>query len=49
MATTQPLTIMDVPSGQEQEFWQANYWDAVSSRDRTMDGVFFYAVLTTGV
>jgi AraC family transcriptional regulator of adaptative response/methylated-DNA-[protein]-cysteine methyltransferase len=53
MATTQALTMMDVratmPNNQEQEFWQASYWDAVASRDRNMDGVFVYAVLTTGV
>ena len=49
----QPLTMMDVrgsmPNEQEQEFWQANYWDAVTARDRNMDGVFFYAVRSTGV
>jgi AraC family transcriptional regulator, regulatory protein of adaptative response / methylated-DNA-[protein]-cysteine methyltransferase len=26
-----------------------NYWDAVAERDRTMDGVFFYAVMSTGI
>jgi len=49
----QPLTMVDVrgnmPNEQEQEFWQANYWDAVTARDRSMDGVFFYAVRSTGV
>jgi len=53
MATTQALTMMDIrntmASSGEQEFWQANYWDAVTARDRNMDGVFFYAVITTGV
>jgi AraC family transcriptional regulator, regulatory protein of adaptative response / methylated-DNA-[protein]-cysteine methyltransferase len=53
MATPQTLTMMDVqgtmPDDQEQEFWQANYWDAVAVRDRRMDGVFLYAVRTTGV
>jgi AraC family transcriptional regulator, regulatory protein of adaptative response / methylated-DNA-[protein]-cysteine methyltransferase len=53
MAATQALTMMDVqgnmPNKQEQEFWQANYWDAVAVRDRRMDGVFLYAVRTTGV
>ena len=33
----------------EQEFWRSSYWDAVAERDRAMDGVFFYAVRTTGV
>jgi len=33
----------------ETEFWHANYWDAVAARDRSMDGVFFYAVLSTGI
>ena len=27
----------------------ANYWDAVTARDRAMDGVFYYAVMSTGV
>lgn len=53
MATTQVLTMMDagntMPTTPEQEFWQANYWDAVAARDRRMDGVFLYAVITTGV
>jgi len=26
-----------------------NYWDAVAARDRAMDGVFFYAVTSTGI
>jgi len=26
-----------------------NYWDAVAARDRSMDGVFYYAVTSTGV
>ena len=33
----------------EQSFWEANYWDAVLNRDARMDGIFYYAVLTTGV
>ena len=52
MNATQRLTMMDVQStmpNQEQEFWQANYWDAVTGRDHRMDGVFLYAVRTTGV
>lgn len=51
MAT--PLTMMDIrntmSNDQEQEFWQANYWDRVAVRDARMDGIFFYAVLTTGI
>jgi AraC family transcriptional regulator, regulatory protein of adaptative response / methylated-DNA-[protein]-cysteine methyltransferase len=27
----------------------ASYWDAVTARDRSMDGAFFYAVMSTGV
>jgi len=34
---------------EEGEFWQASYWDAVAERDRAMDGVFFYAVVSTGI
>jgi AraC family transcriptional regulator of adaptative response/methylated-DNA-[protein]-cysteine methyltransferase len=53
MAATQALTMMDVrntmPTNQEQEFWQANYWDAVAAHDSRLDGVFLYAVRTTGV
>src|SRR5271165_6120814 len=26
-----------------------DYWDAVAARDRSMDGVFYYAVLSTGI
>lgn len=53
MTTMPALTMMDVNSEMqkhdEQEFWRASYWDAVAARDRSMDGVFFYAVLSTGV
>lgn len=38
-----------MPNREEQEFWRANYWDAVAARDRSMDGVFYYAVLSTGI
>jgi AraC family transcriptional regulator, regulatory protein of adaptative response / methylated-DNA-[protein]-cysteine methyltransferase len=34
---------------EEKQFWQASYWDAVAGRDRAMDGVFLYAVLSTGI
>ena len=52
MTTMPAFTMMDVPTkmaDSEQQFWQSSYWDAVSGRDRAMDGVFFYAVRTTGV
>ena len=45
-------TMVDVPNmpdKEEREFWRARYWEAVADRDRRMDGLFFYAVLTTGV
>jgi AraC family transcriptional regulator of adaptative response/methylated-DNA-[protein]-cysteine methyltransferase len=49
----QALTMMDVqgrmPDEQEQEFWRAKYWEAVTARDRGMDGAFWYAVRSTGV
>ena len=38
-----------MPNRVEQDFWRANYWDAVAARDRSMDGVFYYAVLSTGI
>jgi len=49
----QPFTMVDteiaMPNRVEGEFWRANYWDAVAARDRAMDGVFFYAVTSTGI
>ena len=51
--TTQPFTMVDteiaMPNREEGEFWRASYWDAVATRDRAMDGVFFYAVMSTGI
>ena len=38
-----------MPDQEEHDFWRARYWEAVTDRDRRMDGIFFYAVLTTGV
>jgi AraC family transcriptional regulator of adaptative response/methylated-DNA-[protein]-cysteine methyltransferase len=38
-----------MPNREEGEFWRARYWDAVAARDRSMDGVFFYAVMSTGI
>jgi AraC family transcriptional regulator of adaptative response/methylated-DNA-[protein]-cysteine methyltransferase len=53
MTTGQALTMVDdqgqMPNQEEQEFWRASYWDAVATRDRAMDSVFLYAVLSTGV
>src|SRR5271170_4186747 len=49
----QPFTMVDtemaMPNREEGEFWRASYWDAVAARDRAMDGVFFYAVMSTGI
>jgi AraC family transcriptional regulator of adaptative response/methylated-DNA-[protein]-cysteine methyltransferase len=42
-------TEIAMPNREEAEFWSASYWDAVAARDRAMDGVFFYAVTSTGV
>jgi len=42
-------TEIAMPNREEGEFWRASYWDAVAARDRAMDGVFFYAVLSTGI
>src|SRR5580700_6844447 len=51
--TTQPFTMVDteiaMPNREEAEFWRARYWDAVAACDRSMDGVFFYAVMSTGI
>ncbi|HTA69492.1 MAG TPA: bifunctional DNA-binding transcriptional regulator/O6-methylguanine-DNA methyltransferase Ada [Bryobacteraceae bacterium] len=52
MTTMPAFTMMDAPTemaDSEQQFWRSSYWDAVAGRDRAMDGVFFYAVRTTGV
>ena len=38
-----------VASKDEQAYWQASFWEALESRDGRMDGVFFYAVISTGV
>jgi len=42
-------TEIAMPNREEGEFWRASYWDAVATRDRAMDGVFFYAVMSTGI
>jgi len=33
----------------EQAYWEANFWEALETRDARMDGVFFFAVVSTGV
>jgi AraC family transcriptional regulator of adaptative response/methylated-DNA-[protein]-cysteine methyltransferase len=33
----------------EQAYWEANFWEALETRNSHMDGVFFFAVTTTGV
>jgi AraC family transcriptional regulator of adaptative response/methylated-DNA-[protein]-cysteine methyltransferase len=43
------VDIATMPDPEEREFWRARYWEAVADRERRMDGMFFYAVLTTGV
>jgi AraC family transcriptional regulator of adaptative response/methylated-DNA-[protein]-cysteine methyltransferase len=37
-----------MPPQDEQAYWEANFWEALEDRDSHMDGVFFYAVITTG-
>ena len=44
MATSKTFTDTD-----ERDFWSARYWEALAERDRRLDGVFYYAVVTTGV
>jgi len=36
-------------SADEQSYWEANFWEAMQTRDAGMDGVFYYAVISTGV
>lgn len=43
------VSSMEMPNPIEQTFWEANYWDAIQSRDARMDGIFYYGVLTTGI
>jgi len=52
MTTMPAFTMMDTAvemADSEQQFWRSSYWDAVAGRDRALDGVFFYAVRSTGV
>jgi AraC family transcriptional regulator of adaptative response/methylated-DNA-[protein]-cysteine methyltransferase len=48
MATMISDTLATAPQD-EQAYWEANFWEALESRDRQMDGVFYYAVVSTGV
>jgi len=36
-------------SKDEQAYWEASFWEALETRDARMDGVFYYAVASTGV
>lgn len=38
-----------VAPNDERAYWEANFWEAVETRDPRMDGVFFFAVTSTGV
>ena len=42
-------TSLAIAPKDEQEYWEASFWEALESRDARMDGVFFYAVTSTGV
>src|SRR6202042_2625921 len=42
-------TGLAVVSKDEHAYWQATFWEALESRDTRMDGVFFYAVTSTGI
>jgi AraC family transcriptional regulator of adaptative response/methylated-DNA-[protein]-cysteine methyltransferase len=33
----------------ERAYWEENFWEALETRDSHMDGVFFFAVISTGV
>jgi len=41
-----PVTM---PDAIEADFWNARYWEAVLDHDARMDGIFYYAVLSSGV
>src|ERR1039457_7053043 len=48
MATIMNSSLAMAPKD-EQAYWEANFWEALETRDTHMDGVFFFAVITTGV
>jgi AraC family transcriptional regulator of adaptative response/methylated-DNA-[protein]-cysteine methyltransferase len=48
MATIMNSSLAMAPTD-EQAYWEANFWEALETRDTHMDGVFFFAVITTGV
>jgi AraC family transcriptional regulator, regulatory protein of adaptative response / methylated-DNA-[protein]-cysteine methyltransferase len=41
--------VKTIPDAEERDFWNARYWEALTERDHRLDGVFYYAVMTTGV
>jgi AraC family transcriptional regulator of adaptative response/methylated-DNA-[protein]-cysteine methyltransferase len=42
-------TGLAMASKDEQAYWEANFWEALERRDAQMDGVFYFAVTSTGV
>src|SRR5579862_8792323 len=48
MATMMSESLATV-SQDEHAYWEANFWEAMEGRDAHMDGVFYYAVISTGV
>ena len=38
-----------IADADERDFWNARYWEALTERDGRLNGVFYYAVVTTGV
>ena len=42
-------TLKTIADTEERDFWKARYWEALTERDQRLDGVFYYAVVTTGV
>lgn len=48
MATIMNSSLAMAPKD-EQAYWEASFWQALETRDPHMDGVFFFAVITTGI
>ena len=48
MATIMNSSLAMAPKD-DQAHWEASFWEALETRDTHMDGVFFFAVVTTGV
>ena len=40
---------MNKMQGEERDFWEARYWEAVTGREAAMDGAVYYGVISTGV